>query len=73
MLRLKEIRRQFGLSQLELAKRLRVSRSTIAMWETGGSNPDNEALMRISSIFDVSVDYLLGREGQKITPPQMAA
>lgn len=65
MLRLKEIRRQFGLSQLELAKRLRVSRSTIAMWETGGSNPDNEALMRISSIFDVSVDYLLGREGQK--------
>ena len=35
------------------------------MWETGGSNPDNEALMRISSIFDVSVDYLLGREGQK--------
>lgn len=65
MLRLKEIRCQFGLSQLELAKRLRVSRSTIAMWETGGSNPDNEALMRISSIFDVSVDYLLGREGQK--------
>lgn len=65
MLRLKEIRRQFGLSQLELAKRLRVSRSTIAMWETGGSNPDNEALMRISSIFDVSVDYLLGREEQK--------
>lgn len=64
-MRLKEIRRQFGLSQLELAKRLRVSRSTIAMWETGGSNPDNEALMRISSIFDVSVDYLLGREGQK--------
>lgn len=57
---LKELRKQFGFSQEQLAKKLKVSRSTVAMWETKSSNPDNEMLKKISEIFDVSTDYLLG-------------
>lgn len=61
MNKIKEQRVQLRLSQAELAKRVGVSRSTIAMWETGGSQPDNDALRRIADILGVSTDYLLGR------------
>ena len=40
---------------------LSVSRSTITSYETGQRNPDIYILMKIADIFDVSVDYLLGR------------
>lgn len=61
MIRLKESRSSIGYSQQKLAEKIGVSRSTIAMWETGGSQPDNEALVKLSSVLDVSIDYLLGR------------
>lgn len=61
MNKIKEQRTQHRLSQAELAKQVGVSRSTIAMWETGGSQPDNDALRRVADILDVSTDYLLGR------------
>ena len=61
MNKIKEQRVQLRLSQAELAKRVGVSRSTIAMWETGGSQPDNDALRRSADILGVSTDYLLGR------------
>lgn len=62
MLRLKELRNQKSMSQQKLATILGVSRSTIAMWETNSSSPDNEMLIKISEIFNVSVDYLLGKD-----------
>lgn len=68
MIRLKELRLAAGYSQQALAKKLQVVRSTIAMWETGGSNPDNVMLQKIADTFNVSVDYLLGREEQKKDP-----
>ncbi len=65
MLKLKELREKHSISQLKLANCMGVSRSTIAMWETGGSQPDVESLIRLSEIFDTSVDDILGNP---ITP-----
>jgi len=62
MTRIKELRKLYGISQLDLATRLGVARSTVAMWETEKSQPDNEAVKRLCSIFDVSADHLLGIE-----------
>ena len=58
---LKEIRTSFGWSQTKLAEKMGVARSTIAMWETKGSQPDNDNLLKLSEIFGVSIDYLLGK------------
>ena len=60
MRKLREIRRNSGLSQKELAGRLGVSRSAVAMWEVGSSSPDVEMLEKISAELNVSVDRLLG-------------
>lgn len=57
--KLKEHRRQLGLSQDQLAKRLNVSGDTIEQWESGLSMPDLENVMKLSDLFQVSIDYLL--------------
>lgn len=62
----KKLRADKGYSQQDLAILLDVSRSTVAMWESGASQPDNDTLLRIAAIFDTSVDYLLGRNADKI-------
>ncbi len=60
MLNLQLIRKERRLSQQQLADKLGVSRSTVAMWETGNSEPDLETLWKISEYFNVTTDYLLG-------------
>ena len=62
MTALKSIRKDNGMSQQVLADRLGVSRSTVAMWEIGGSEPDNQALLNMAELFSVTVDFLLGRQ-----------
>lgn len=57
---LKDLRNQKKISQQQLANNIGVSRSTVAMWENGNSQPDNEMLLKLSAYFSVSVDYLLG-------------
>ena len=61
MKRLKELRLTKKMSQQILADLIGVSRSTVAMWETSSSQPDNDCLLKLSDIFEVSTDYLLGR------------
>lgn len=61
MKRIKELRKLGRLSQRGLAEKLGVARSTVAMWETGASQPDNRFLIELADVFDVSADYLLGR------------
>lgn len=73
MIRLKESRSSIGYSQQKLAEKNGVSRSTIAMWETGGSQPDNEALVKLSSVLDVSIDYLLGQTPNPAVNPASTA
>lgn len=57
---LKMLRKQRGMSQEALAKKLNVVRQTISKWEKGLSVPDAELLTRISDVFEVPVSQLLG-------------
>lgn len=61
MTNLQKIRKEKHFTQQKLADVLKVSRSTVAMWESGGSEPDNKSIVKMAEIFDVSLDYLLGR------------
>ena len=58
--RLKELRKMNNLSQVELGKMLNMSKMAISHWEKGNSEPSIEQLKALATIFDVSVDYLIG-------------
>jgi len=58
--RIKYLREQKGLSQSALAKRLGVTRSSVNAWEMGISVPSTPYIVELSSIFNISTDYLLG-------------
>ena len=60
-MRLKELRKQKGISQLKLAMELNTNQNTISRYETGEREPGIKELIRIADYFNVSVDYLLGR------------
>ena len=51
-------RKYMGLTQEELAKRIGVSKSAIAKWETNGGLPDRDNLKKIAEVMKVSVDDL---------------
>lgn len=55
------LRKSMGMSQLELAKILGVSQQTVSKYENGIREPDNKTLVKLSEIFNVSTDYLLGK------------
>jgi len=59
--RIKQLRKQMGYTQVAFADTLGVSVSTIAMWETGKRYPSFKHLNEMSSLFDRSVDYILGK------------
>ncbi len=65
MLRLRELRKQYRLSQSGLALKLHISQSTISAYETGERVPDLENLMTIAKFFHVSLDYLAGLSNVK--------
>lgn len=57
-----ELRKNLKLSQYELAERLGFSRGKLANYEQGTRQPDFETLEKIADFFDVTIDYLLGRD-----------
>ncbi|AQS57207.1 MAG: helix-turn-helix domain-containing protein [Novibacillus thermophilus] len=62
---LRRLRKRHRISQSELAKHIRVSRSTIAMWETSQRVPDLMMVERLADFFQVSIDELLSRHEKK--------
>src|SRR5690606_29724465 len=64
--RLRTIRKQRKLTQRELASKLNMSQSTIALYETGDRKPDPDTINKIADFFDVSTDYLLGRSDDTV-------
>ena len=60
-MRLKQIRKEKGISQLKLAMELNTNQNTISRYETGEREPGINELIRIADYFDVSIDYLLER------------
>lgn len=65
--RLRALRRQSRLTQQQVADRLSLHRTTYTKYETGVVAPDREALIRLSELFGVTVDYLVGRETEVTT------
>lgn len=55
------LRERRGLSQSALAKQLKIGTSTLGMWETDKRKPNPDALLLIADFFNVTTDYLLGR------------
>ena len=62
--RITELRTALGWSQVELAKRLGVTKQTVSNWENDNIQPSIEMLIRLSKLFRVATDYLLGLDNQ---------
>lgn len=58
-MRLKQLREENNLSQLDLANKLNMSQQTISAYEKGTREPDIETIKKISDFFNVSTDYLI--------------
>ncbi len=63
---LRELRKQMGMSQNQLAKRLGVSKSVISYYERSERMPSPDVLMKLAAFFHVSTDYLLGLDSRAI-------
>lgn len=57
---IKQLRKEKGLTQVELAEILNIDQTTISKWELNRATPDTQILIRLSKYFDVSTDFLLG-------------
>ena len=66
MLRLKELRKQNKLTQQQLAEMLGVTQAALSGWENEKFGIDKGSLLKCAKIFDVSIDYLLGRDEEQL-------
>ena len=60
-MRLKELRKARGISQLKLAMDLAMNQNSISRYENGERQADYATLIKFADYFDVSIDYLLYR------------
>ena len=60
--RIRDLRRENNYTQKELATILQVDFRTVSFWETERFEPNIEQLIKICDTFNVSADYLLGRQ-----------
>ncbi len=76
--RIRELRRAKGMTQVDLAKVLGVTKQSVSNWENDNIQPSIEMLVRLAQFFSVTTDYLLGLDGQLslcvtgLTPLQIA-
>lgn len=68
MLKLRELRLRANLSQQNVADTLGISQQAYANYEAGKREPNNEALSKLSDLFNVTTDYLLGKTDIKSPP-----
>lgn len=61
-------RKKVGMTQADLGAKLNVTAQAVSKWENGLSEPDLAALQKLSEIFEVSTDELLGVSGACVTP-----
>lgn len=58
--KIKNLRVNSGMNQVQLAKRLGVTKSAVNSWETGTNSPSLIYIIKLAQVFGVSTDYLLG-------------
>jgi transcriptional regulator with XRE-family HTH domain len=64
--KLKKLRKEQGLTQLDLSESLSVSRQAISGWEAGTSRPSTENLQFLSKLYNVPMEYLLDDSKDKL-------
>ncbi len=62
--RIIELRKDYNLSQAQLAEKLNFSQSAIAKWEAKRTEPTASAITALADFFNKSTDYILGREDE---------
>lgn len=68
--KLKKCRKDSSLSQKEFGQKIGVAESTVSLYESNKRFPDADTLKKISALFEVSLDYLLGNEPAKAAQPK---
>lgn len=63
--RLKALRENKGLTQKELAEKLKINRSRLSLYELNDREPDQELTIQIANFFGVTTDFLLGNTSAK--------
>ena len=63
------LRKEKGLTQLDVAEKLDVSRQAISRWESGTALPSTDNLRCLSSLYEVPIDYLLKEDAERKSNP----
>ncbi|NBI82083.1 XRE family transcriptional regulator [Clostridiaceae bacterium] len=66
--RIKQLRKENGLTQVDMAQKLGVTKGTVSTWETNSRMPSFDVLDHMCDMFQRSLDYLMGRSDDA-TPP----
>ena len=66
--RIKQLRKQKGITQVEMAEMLGVGVSMVAMWESGKRTPNFKLLNALSDLFDKKIEYILGTSEDDTSP-----
>ncbi|MCC8160607.1 MAG: helix-turn-helix domain-containing protein [Oscillospiraceae bacterium] len=64
--RIKSLRKANGLTQVELAKKINVSKQCVSNWENNNIQPSIDMLVKLADFFSVSTDYLLCLDERRI-------
>lgn len=64
--RVRALRQARGMSQVELAKCLGVTKQSVSNWENDNIQPSIDMLVKVARVFSVSTDYLLGLESDQV-------
>ena len=67
MNRIRDLREDRDLRQIDVAKETGIDQKTLSNYETGKTNPDSYAIIKLCDFFDVSADYLIGRADERQT------
>ena len=70
MNRLRELREDRDLRQIDVANATGIDQKTLSNYETGRTNPDSWAIIRLSEFFGVTCDYLLGVADKSFSDPR---
>ena len=61
-MRIKELRKEANLTQIQVAEALGVNQSTVCSWELGSAMPRAELLPKLAELFQCTIDALFGRD-----------
>lgn len=59
-IRIKELRKELGLSQTDLAREIGASQDAVSLWELGKREPSVSELVKLAKFFNTTLDYLVG-------------